>query len=473
MNTNNSWLALRCNRLASAVFSLLIALSALAQSPNPRITTAINDSERVTLTGSRSPLAGTAADAGAVPASTVLRGISLVFRRSDAQAAELKSLIAAEQNPLSPQYHQWLTPQQFRTRFGVASSDIGKVQAWLKQHGFTVSEVPVGGNRITFSGNVRQVLAAFGTHLHYYNLNGTTFYAPADDPTKPSALAPVVQSVSNLSSLRPRPHTIHAGPRFTSAQSGNHYLTPGDVSTIYDISAAYSGGDVGTGQSIAIVGQSEVELSDIEHFQSAAGLSVKDPVMVLVPESGTSVVSSGDESESDLDLEYSGGIATGATIYFIYVGNGANYSVWDSINYAVETRISPIISTSYGLCEAQLSTSDYVAVESMLSQAAAQGQSVMAASGDAGSTDCYGVSGLSLAQQEALAVDYPASSEYVTAMGGTEFPAADVAPGNTTYWESANGSDMINSDCRTFLSKFGMMTLLRMVYPRVVGASAP
>jgi subtilase family serine protease len=169
--------------------------------------------------------------------------------------------------------------------------------------------------------------------------------------------------------------------------------------------------------------------------------------LVLVPNSGSPAVSSGDEAESDIDMEYSGGIGTGATIYLVYVGDNSNYSVWDSINYAVDTLIAPIISVSYGDCETDLGSSNYATLNSILEQAAAQGQSVVAASGDSGSTDCYGYSNLTTAQQEALAVDFPSDSQYVTGIGGSEFPSADIDGGSnsSTYWESANGSDVINS----------------------------
>ena len=157
------------------------------------------------------------------------------------------------------------------------------------------------------------------------------------------------------------------------------------MATIYDINSAYSAGYTGADQSIAIVGQSSIVLSDIEKFQSAAGLSTKDPTLVLVPNSGSATVHSDDEAESDLDLEYSGGIATGATIYFVYVGNNPNYSVWDSLNYAVDNKTAPIISVTYGACETALSSNDYSTLNGILEQAATQGQSVIAAAGDNGS----------------------------------------------------------------------------------------
>lgn len=425
------------------VLSFLNATS-LAQRPASRITTEIVDSERAIIPGTHPPMASQGNDTGQVPAGTKLGGISIVFSRTASQEAELQALLSEQQNSSSPLYHKWLTPEEFANRFGVAESDITKVESWLEQEGFAIDGVSRSKNRVTFSGTAGQVAAAFDTELHYYVANGQVHYAPSKDVSVPAALSSVVLSVSNLSSFRPRPQ-VRFRSNFTSSQSGDHFLTPKDVDTIYDINKAYNDGYTGTGQSIAVVGQSEVYLSDVENFQNAAGLSVKDPTLVLVPNSGSPAVSSGDEAESDIDMEYSGGIGTGATIYLVYVGDNSNYSVWDSINYAVDTLIAPIISISYGDCETDLGSSDYATLNSVLEQAATQGQGVIAAAGDEGSTACYGDTDLTTSQQEALAVNFPASSQYVTGMGGTEFPAADVAASNTTYWAPANGSDVISS----------------------------
>jgi hypothetical protein len=425
----------------------LFALRSLAQTPATRITTEISNSACIAIAGSRSPRARAENDAGRVPPGNKLEGINIVFSRSAAQEADLQALIAAQQDPASPLYHKWLTVDEFAARFGVADSDITKVEAWLEQQGFSVDGVSRSKNRITFSGTVGQVAAAFGAELHYYQVNGEPNFAPAGNISVPAALSSLVQTVSNLSTFRPRPHVRFKGlqPAFTSSQTGNHFLTPKDVATIYDVNPAYNAGYDGTGQSIAIVGQSAIVLSDIEHFQSAAGFTVRDPTQILVPNSGTSTIFSGDEAESDLDLEYSSTIAPGATIYFVYVGNNQNFSVFDSISYAVDHQTAPVISDSYGLCETALSSSEYSSLNDILAQAATQGQSVIAPSGDDGSTDCYGTGGLSTGQQQALAVDFPASSQYVTGMGGSEFPAADVDASNTTYWAPASGSDIISS----------------------------
>lgn len=426
----------------SVAFAWFCVGICLGQQP-ARINSEVDNTARTTISAVP-PAVLSAKDIGKVPSSLALSGIGIVFRRSTEQESRLQALIAAQQDSASPMYHKWLTPDEFAANFGIADSDISKVSDWLKQQGFTIDGVARSKNRITFSGTVAQVNSNFGTELHYYSIAGGKRYAPSRDISLPSALAEVVESVANLSSFRPRPH-VRFRKNFTSSQSGSHFLTPKDIDTIYDVTKAYNAGYTGAGQSVAIVGQSEVSASDIENFQTAAGLTVKDPTLVLVPGSGSSILSSGDEAESDLDLEYSGGIATGADIYLVYVGNNPNYSVWDSINYAVDTRISPIISTSYGVCETELGSSGYSTLNAVLEQAASQGQTVVAAAGDNGSTDCFGYSDLTASKQEALAVDFPASSQYVTGMGGTEFPASDVSTSNTTYWESAGGTDVISS----------------------------
>lgn len=441
----------RGGTIQTLVWIVCFASSTLwAQEPSARLSTAIENSSRMTISGSLQPLVKSHTSSGQVPSSTKLQGISMVFSRSAAQEADLKALVTAQQTPGSSSYHQWLTPDQFAARFGMASSDLETIESWLEQQGFSVDRVARSKNRITFSGTAGQVGSAFGTQLNYYTVGGKKIFAPASDLTIPAALFSVVQSVGNLTSLRPKPHHVNVKSlrlatksNFTSSESGDHYLSPADIRTIYDITAAYNAGYTGTGQSIAVVGQSSIALSDIENFQSAASLTTKDPTLVLVPDSGSAAIVSGDESESDLDLEWSGAIAKGATIYFVYVGNNSNYSVWDSIEYAVDTRVAPIISISYGACETELDSSDKSALESILEQAASQGQSVIAASGDDGSTDCYEDTDLTASQREALAVDYPASSPYVTGIGGTEF-SGDTSD-SSAYWESASGSDVISS----------------------------
>lgn len=436
--------------LLAAVSGVLIT-RLRAQQATTRIASEIDDGARITVPGMRPPTAKRANDIGPVAPETPMQGMSIVFKRSPAQEAALQALIAAQQDPASPLYHHWLTPDEFGARFGMDNSDLAKVTAWLQEQGFSVEGVSRGRDRIRFSGTAGQVQSAFGSELHYYSIFGKTHFAPSSDLSLPVALAPVVADVTNLSDFRPLPRFRRPKANFTSSQSGHTFLTPKDVATIYDVNPAYTAGFTGTGQTIAVVGQTSVAVADMENFETAAGLPVKDPTLLLVPGTGNVFESLGDESESDLDLEYSGGMAPGASIIFVYVGDNPNSTVFNSIIYAIDNDIAPIISDSYGLCEPALAPGEYTNLNQVLQQGAAQGQSIMVPAGDSGSPDCEGVNGFSTAQQEQIAIDFPASSQYVTAMGGSEFLAADVcnATGCTTppaaFWQTASNGDVISS----------------------------
>ncbi len=437
-----------CGLLAATA---LAVASALAQTPALRIGSDISSAQLTPLKGSLHPMAQPAFDSGRVPANFPLHGITISFQRSAAQQADLTALLAAQQNPASPLYHQWLTPDQFAARFGMAQADLDKVQSWLQQQGFSIDSVARSRNAIHFSGTVGQVEQAFRTEMHYYTVDGQKNFAPSTQLFIPAALSGVVLNVGNLDTFRPRAqyqpgNKIGLRPGFTSAKTGSVFFAPGDIKTVYDMTPLTGGGITGVGQSIAVLGQSEITVSDIEHFQSAAGLTVKDPTLVLVPNSGTPAFSPGDEGESDLDLEWSGGTATGAEIFLVYVGNNTTYSVFDSATYAVDERIANIITLSYGACELGNPTSALLALDAVFQQATSQGQTFVSSSGDQGSTSCYGVTGLTPASnQYVLSVNYPASSQYVTGVGGSEITQANDST-SSGYWTAASGgTDLITS----------------------------
>lgn len=421
-----------------------------------RISAEVSSSQLTQLPGSQLPLAQAKYESGRLAAATKLQGISIYFSRTQKQQADLDALLAAQQNPSSPQYHQWLSPEQYAARFGMADSDLAKVQTWLEQQGFAVDSISRGKDMIRFSGTVRQVEAAFATEMHNFTLpiRGTMekHFAPSTALSVPAALGSVVLGVRGLDDFRPKPMLrlpanrsgqMGIRPAFTSGQTGNIFISPGDITTIYDVKPLTSAGIDGTGQTIAVMGQSAVVLGDIEAFQTAASLTVKDPTILLVPGSGDSTVFQGDESESDLDLEWSGAIAPGAQILFVYVGNSSNSSVFESAQYAVDNQLASIISFSYGVCEFDLGQAEATTLEVITSRAASQGQSFLAASGDEGSTACA-VTGSTdtVAEQEALNVSYPASSPYVTGVGGTEF---NEGSNTSTYWSSNGSNDVITS----------------------------
>lgn len=441
--------------LAAGAVPALTQAGSKSSSPTSRISAEISGTERTPLPGSQHPLAQARFESGRVASGTRLQGISMYFSRTQSQEADLQKLLAAQQNPSSPQYHQWLTPEQFASRFGMTDADIAKVQNWLEQQGFSVDSVARGKDMIRFTGTVGQVEAAFATELHHYTITTAkgieTHFAASTNLSVPSAMAGVVFAIRNLDDFRPKSHivvnknrAIHTRPNFTGSD-GSLFFAPGDVATEYDIQSAYGQGYTGTGQTIVIVGQSAILNSDIEAFETASGLPVKDPTPILVPNSGTShIFNDGDETESDLDLEWSGAIAKGANISFVYTGSEVNNGAFDAITYAVDNSIGTIISSSYGDCETDLGSFN---LESILARAASQGQTVLSAAGDDGATDCFGISDLTTAQQQTNAVDYPASSAYVTGVGGTEISQANSAyltPGKG-YWEAVGSNDIVTS----------------------------
>jgi hypothetical protein len=445
--------------MLSASFLFLLAIHAQTQASaavlQDRITQPIENANVMPVAGTVNPMARTEFDQGLIDNAKVLDGLRLTFKRSDAQEASLKALLLAQQDPASPSYHHWLTPTQFGQQFGMTAADIAKASDWLQAQGFAVTWVSQSNNAIGFSGSVASVEKAFQTQIHNYRVNGETHFANATNISVPAALSGLVMGVRGLDDFRPKPkvryaksNALSAKPQFTSGVSGSHYLTPPDMATIYDIGPLYSAGVTGQGVTIAIMGQTDIVPADIADFRAAAGLPANPPTVVTAPGttplSATAGAASGDLSETDLDLEYSGGIATGASIVLVNSDN-----VFTSLQYAVQSTIGgiaiPIISLSYGACEPSFATSDLTQIEGFLSQANAQGQTVMLASGDSGAADCDDSSGSTpiTSATNGLQIDYPGSSVYVTDVGGTEFmgDGTAVAPqtGAGTYW-SANGT---------------------------------
>lgn len=426
------------------VLSLLTAAS-WGQRPVTRITQAVRSSERVVLQDSVHPRPASATDEGALDGATPIHGITIVFRPSAQQQAALQTLLNEQQDPHSSNYHHWLTPEQFAARFGMSQTDLDTVTNWLKGQGFTVTRVARSRNGITFSGTAAQVTAAFQTQLHRYRVAGKAHFANVTPLSIPAAFANVVLGVRNLNDFRPLPRQraqriLTASPRFTSTLSGNHFLAPDDFATIYGIQGLYNAGDDGAGQKIAVVGQTAISLADIEAFRSAAGLRANNPELILVPGTGGSAFSDYDEGEADLDVEWAGGIARNATVLYVYAGNDQNTSVFDALGYAIDQDLAPIISISYGLCEADFGRSNSMIVQQWAQQANAQGQTIVAAAGDTGAADCDGgslnPSYVVTSASRGFSVDVPAAIPEVTGIGGSEFNG-DVSSASQ-YWRLTN-----------------------------------
>lgn len=385
-----------------------------------------------------------AQDQGEVAGSKIMPKMELHFAMTSAQKADLQQLLVAQQDRRSPQFHKFLTPEEYAARFGMNTADIQKVTVWLETNGFSNVQSSRSRMWVEFKGTAGQVASAFHTSIHNYSMNGEAHFANATEPSLPQALDGMVEGIRGLHNFNPKPH-IKLKPHFTSSISGATYVVPDDWATIYDVKALYSSGldgspianssgnyCGGSPCSIVVVGQSDVNPSDLANFRSAAGLPAKTITTLIPPLDGDPGFQLGDEIESDLDLEWSNAIAKNANVLFVTADGG----VQDAWTWAVDNNAAPILSTSYGRCEVQstqVNSTDITTEESLFAQAVSQGITIVGAAGDAGAADCDTGYPAALG----LAVDYPASSAYVTGVGGTEFTVY-----NTTgpYWGTTNDS---------------------------------
>jgi len=453
VKSGRAFVCLVCAAVILSMFSYAVA--------QDRINGDLASGPKVQMSGNVHNLARLENDLGRADGSRLIERISLNFRPSPAQQGDLDQFLAQLADRSSPNYHKYLTTAQFAKRFGMTDNDVTKVVSWIDSLGFTNIKVAKNRNQISFDGTVAQIESVFRLEMHNYLVNGEVHLANSMNPSVPAALSGALLYVGHLNDFAPKPRA-KVRPSFTSYVSGNHFLTPADFATIYDLNALYTAGSDGTGQKIAVVGQSTVATSDLNNFRSAAGLQASTVTMTLME--GTATRCSGDEGESDLDLEWSGGVAKNASITFVYAGLGSGDtctsridSVWDALNSALtggtsNTPAAPFVSTSYGFCEQglQAQNAGFAAmVRTWVQTGQTLGVTLVGPAGDAGAADCD--TGASATQ--GLAVDVPASIPEATGAGGTEFSAD--SPTNTTnnppggnppYWSAAGtSSDTVSS----------------------------
>jgi subtilase family serine protease len=398
-------------------------LTVRASQPAARIHSSLDSGQTFRVTGNTRAISSSSEDQGEVNPALPLPHMSLHFAMSAAQQADLTQLLQQQVTRKSAQYHKWLTPEEFGARFGMNSSDLQKVTAWLERQGFSNIEVARSRMFVSFSGSASQAKAAFQTSIHSYVKDGLTHYANVEDPSLPKALQGMVAGIRGLNDMHPKPHS-RIRPHFTSSISGSHFLTPDDFATMYDLKTLYGSGIDGTGQKIAIPGQSDIALADIEAFRTAAGFTQNDPQVVLTgSDPGTT---SSDQGESELDIEWAGGVAKNATIIFVN-----STDVFTSVTYAVDNNLAPVMSITYGDCESDIGSAEISTLNAVFQQASAQGMTIVAASGDEGAADCE--TGTRATARTGPAADFPGTSPYVTSVGGTT-----LNEGTGSYWNTTN-----------------------------------
>jgi hypothetical protein len=479
----------RFSLLAGLAGLLLLRTAPFAQSQEtePRSTTPsrlvspIDEHALVTLKGSVRQDLAAAPDLGPVEEGMQLH-LYLLLARSTAQQADLDNLLARQQQPTAPEYHKWLTPKQFGERFGASPEDIAKLSTWLESHGFQVRSVLNNASMIDFAATAGQVREAFHTEMHYFNIRGGKHAANVQDPQIPAALAPVVAGIKGLSKIPAL--TNHTKVRQSSYDTATHrwhiadatgthgpspefddgppyyFVTPQDFYTIYDVNPAFSGGELATKSTVAVIEESDIEYGtvngttgaatggDVATFRSLFGVpgTLNMHVYhgygtVACNDPGIDPLGIGEDEEASLDAEWINATAPSANLIFMSCDQSPDNGIFTSMAALIDNNLSDVMSLSYGETELAYSSTDYMAQDTLYTQAAMQGQSIFISSGDSGSdtadqdTNGTATSGLNVSAFAAPTV---------TVTGGTDFSdnydVAEGGPPQSTYWSSTNST---------------------------------
>ena len=393
---------------------------------------------------------------GAVPAA---RSISVTVSLAGRDSAGLAAFLKQVADPSSAQYKQYLTVKQFASRFGATKADIATVTSYLKGQGLAVAKPTANGLSLQASGTAAQVQKAFGTSLATYRdaAGKRDFYANSAAPVLPAAVAAAVTDVAGLSDYATYSHfdTRRATPNASKAVSG---LTPAKARTGYNVASAISAGYTGTGQTVALLEFSAFKQSNITTYDKNFSLTPPTPAVVKAG-GGTTDVSGEDEVE--LDIEVVQALAPGAAIKVYEAPNSDAGEI--ALYSSVVSNDVPIVSTSWGIDEADETASNRSALDTDFQEAAAQGQSVYAASGDSGSDD---------AGNGGTSVDFPASDPYVTGTGGTALTLTSAgAWSKETAWNGSGGG--LSSYFATPSFQTGVNTGSKRSVPDVAADASP
>jgi len=387
-------------------------------------------------------------DLGAMASEQMLPQLTVVLARTAAQESALEKLLTEQQDPASPNYRHWLTPDEIGERFGPSPQEVEAVRVWLESAGLRVDWVAPSRIFIGCSGSAAEVSRAFHTEVHEYSAYGVKRYSVSSDPLIPAALAPVVRAVRGLYMVEEKP--LH---RFTALNSaspevtagGSHFMAPQDFAIIYDL----PGGLDGAGEAIGIVGEARTNFADFSNFDHVTGAGVPNPTEIVPTAYGgidpgppftappTGGASDGYQGEATLDVLRAGSIAPQAKLLLV-VATPASGGIAAAAEYLVQTTPVPaqVMTISFGACESEAGFSGVSYWDGLFQQAAAEGISVFVSSGDSGASGCDLSFITPPANPFANSPNVICSSTYATCVGGTEF---NDAASPSQYWNSSNG----------------------------------
>lgn len=439
------------------VLGSALSISASAQNPaKPLVSQAIDDARVVKLQGSVHPLAQARYDRGAVPDSFPAERVLLLLSRPPERETALQEFLGDVHRHGSASYHQWLTPLEFGNQFGPVDFDMQTAESWLRSQGFKVSRATKSKHFIEFSGTAGQLRKAFHTEIHQYQVKGEAHYANASEISIPEALAPLVRGVSPLNDFRAKPQlhvlgsagysraTNKTTPQWTIPNGNTTFyaVAPEDFATQYDLAPLYQAGVTGTGQTIGIINESNVDLSLVNAYRNLFGLS--SPVPQVVIDGDDPGTLAGVSTEAYLDIEEAGAVAPSATVnLYISAGSLVQDPLYLAALRAVEDNQASVLSVSFSGCEGFMQQAGNALWTGLWEQAAAQGQTVLVSSNDSGSAGCDNGPGQWVVAF-GLAVNGLASTPWNIAVGGTDFYYSDYATGGAsaaTLWNQTNDSD--------------------------------
>jgi hypothetical protein len=451
----------RCFSAALVLITLLLVgvgqrasgqnAAAVTNAVRPLITHPLDESQLTTLKGNVHPLARPVYDVGTAPATLPMERMLLVLKRSADQETELRRLLDSQQDKKSPNYHRWVTPEQFGKQFGPSDDDIQKITTWLQSHGFQVGTTK-GRTMLEFSGSASQVKDAFHTTIHKYVVKGEQHWANASDPMIPTALTPAVAGVMTLHNFLSKPQSrivesnvpavVVPGSKpdvtFTSNGQVIHALAPQDYAVIYNIGPVYSMPPSGLGVTIGVIARNDLfnGSEDVSTFHDTIGFANNSfgggnpTVIVNGPDPGN--VGGGEEGEATLDATWSSALAPNATIDFVVSGSTNTTDGIDlSELYIVENNLTDIMTESFGTCEYYATDARLAGITALAEQAAAQGISYFVSTGDNGAEGCDAPS--NPPARNPVSVNALASTAFNVAVGGTMF---NDTSNSSKYWAS-------------------------------------
>jgi hypothetical protein len=447
--------------LASWLIGILVFVAGLqfaqaqtvdtAQSAPTLVTQGVDEGNLAPLRGNTRPEATPQNDRGAVADGLPMANLLLQLRRSPEQQRALEQFLDEVQDSASPNFHKWLSPQQFGQTFGLAQQDLDAITRWLQSHGFTVNSVYPNRMVIDFSGTAGQVRQAFHTEIHNLDVTGVKHIANMSDPQIPAALAPAIVGIVSLHDFKPRAqHEMRkAKASYTDPTSGTYAVVPADLATIYNLNPLFTAGYSGQGQTIVVIEDTNVfRTSDWSTFRSKFGLSkytsASFSTVHPAPLSGPTNcanpgVVAGNDGEAIIDAEWASAAAPSAKILLASCADttttfGGLIALQNLINAA--TAPPALVSISYGECETENGAPANAAYSAAYQQAVSEGISVFVSAGDSGAAGC---DNNATEATHGIGVNAFASTPYNVAVGGTDF--SDTYSGaNGIYWNSGNTS---------------------------------